>query len=153
MVTNPVTKAEILSTISSLKSKTSSGYDGISTEILKISSLYISEPFAFICNMSLMTGVFPDQMKYADIKPLFKKGDKSDMTNYRPMSMLPTFSKVLEKIMYHRLNQHFQINDVLVGEQFGFHKNMAVEFAAYLLTNEIHQAWNRKSHVVGIFAI
>jgi hypothetical protein len=81
----------------------------------------------------------------------FKKGDKSDITNYRPISMLPTFSKVLKKIMYHRLNQHLQINDVLVGEQFGFCKNMSIEHAAYSLTNEIRQARNRKSHVVGIF--
>jgi riboflavin transporter FmnP len=91
----PVTKGEIISIISSLKSKNSSGYDGISSLI------------SFICSMSIMTGV-SDLLKYAVIKPLYKKGDEVDTTNYRPISMLTVFSKVLDKTMYHRLNQHLQ---------------------------------------------
>jgi hypothetical protein len=111
----------------------------------------ISEPFSYICNMSIMTGVFPDRLKYAVIKPLYKKGDKVDITNYRPISMLTAFSKVLEKTMYHRLNQHLQVNNILVQERFGFWKDLSTDHAAFSLTNGILQAWNDKLQTAGIF--
>jgi hypothetical protein len=65
----PVTKGEIINIISSLKSMKSSGYDGISSKILKLCCMFISTPLSYICNMSIITGVFPDCLKYAVIKP------------------------------------------------------------------------------------
>jgi hypothetical protein len=118
----PVTKGEIISIICSLKSKKSSAYDGISSKILKLCSMAISEPLSYICNMSIVTGAFPDRLKYAVIKPLYEKEDKVDMAKYRPISMLTVFSKVIEKTMYLRLNQHLQVNNILVHEQFGFRR-------------------------------
>jgi hypothetical protein len=76
----PVTKGEIISIICSLKSKNSSGCDGISSNMLKLCTMAIREPFSYICNMSIMTGVFPGRLKYAVLKPLSKKGDKVDIT-------------------------------------------------------------------------
>jgi hypothetical protein len=136
----PVTKGEIISIICSLKSKNSSGYDGISSNMLKLQRMAISEPLPYICNMSTMTGVFPDRLKYAVIKPLYKEGDKVDMEKYRPISMLSAFSKVLEKTMYHRLNQHLQVNNILIQEQFGFWKDLSTDHAAFSPTNRILQA-------------
>jgi hypothetical protein len=101
--------------------------------------------------MSIMTGVFPDRLKYAVIKPLYKKGDEVDITNYRPISMLTAFSKVLEKTMHHRLNQRLQVNNSLVQEQFGFQKDLSTDHAAFSLTNGILQAWNDKLQAAGIF--
>ena len=75
--------------------------------------------------MSIKSGVFPNHLNYAVVEPLYKKGDKSDITNYRPISMLTSFSKVLEKTIYHRLNQHLSVNNVLVNEQFGFRKHLS----------------------------
>jgi hypothetical protein len=146
----PVAKGEI-SIICSLKSKNSSGYDGISSNMLKLCSMAMSEPFSYICNMSIMTGVFPDCLKYAVIEPLYKNGDKVDITNYRPISMLSVFGKVLEKTMYCRLNQHLQVNNILVQEQFGFWKDLSTDHAAFSLTNGILQAWNDKLHTSRIF--
>jgi hypothetical protein len=146
-----VTKGEIISIICSLKSKNASGYDGMSSNVLKLCSMAISESFSYTCNMSIMTGVFPDRLKYAVIKPLYKIGDKVDITNYRPISMLTVFSKVLEKTMYHRLNQHLQVNNLLVQEQFGFWKDLSTNHAAFSLTNGILQAWNDKLQTAGIF--
>jgi hypothetical protein len=103
----PVTKGEITNIVGPLKSKKSSGYDGISSNILKLCSAFISAPLSYICNMSIITGVFPERLKYAVIKPLYKKGDKVDITNYRPISMLTVFSKILEKVMHHRLSQQY----------------------------------------------
>jgi len=88
---------EITSIIKPIKTKNSSGYDEIITKLLKISVNYICSPLTYICNKSVITGIFPERLKYSIIKPLYKKGDKTDPSNYRPLSMLTSFSKVLEK--------------------------------------------------------
>ena len=97
-----ISTKEIENIIKSLKPKNSSGYDGISTKLIKISSPFISSPVTHICNKSIPSGIFPDCLKYAVVKPLFKKGDKSKILNYRPISILSSFSKVLEKVMYNQ---------------------------------------------------
>jgi hypothetical protein len=87
----PTSKAEIKSIILSLKSKNSSGYDEITSRILKTHASLISQPLSHIYNHSLYTGVFPDYLKVSIVKPLFKKGDKTSMTNLRPISLLMFF--------------------------------------------------------------
>jgi hypothetical protein len=87
----PVTEGEIQSIICSMKAKDSSGYDGISTKILKICNSLISKPLSYICNKSIQTGVFSDCLKYAIVKPLFKNGGWSSILNYRPVSLLLAF--------------------------------------------------------------
>ena len=91
----PITEGEIRSIISALKSKNSSGYDGISTKVLKLCRNQISRTFTYICNKSIIMGVFPDRLKCATVTPLYRKGDVSKMDNYRPTSLLPVFAKVL----------------------------------------------------------
>jgi hypothetical protein len=100
MKTIPVTEAEIIGIIKTLKPTNSSGYDEISSKILKSCGSLISRPLCYICNKSISMGIFPDRIKYATVKPLYKKGVKSSMNNYRPICLLTTISKVFEKIMY-----------------------------------------------------
>jgi hypothetical protein len=147
----PITDAEVLCTRTSLKNKHSTGYNGISNSILKLCGQYISKPLAYIYHKCLTIGVFPDQLKYARITPLFKKGDRSFISNYRPISMLTGFSKIFEILLYCRLNQHMTIHNVIVPEQFGFRKGISINNAAYKLLETIYQAWNKKSHIAGIF--
>ena len=90
---------EIENIIRSLKTKESHGYDEITTRILKISAPFISFPLTYIFNKAMIAGIFPSRLKYAPIKPIFKNGDKKKIANYRPISLLPSFSKILEKIM------------------------------------------------------
>jgi hypothetical protein len=142
----PETEGEIQSIIRSMKAKDSSGYDGISTKILKMCNLLISKPLCYICNKSIQTGVFPDCLKYSIVKPLFKNGDWSSILNYRPFSLVLVFSKIVEKAMYSRLNQHLIINNILATERYGFRKDRSTE-----LINGILQAWNSKLQVAGIF--
>jgi Notch-like protein len=73
--------------------KDSYGYDGISTKILKHSISYILSPLTHICNLMISTGIFPTTFKFTEIKPLFKKGEIENTSNYKPISLLTSFSK------------------------------------------------------------
>jgi hypothetical protein len=118
--------------------------------ILKACSALITRPLAHICNHSLCTGIFPGRLKIS-VGPLYKKGDKTSMTNYRPISLKYTFSKVLEKVTCNRLNHHMHPNNMLVLEQFGFRKGVSIEDAACKLTDNVLKSINKKMHVGGIF--
>jgi hypothetical protein len=89
---------EIKNIINSLKLKNSHGYDEKSTKLLQISCPFII--LTHICNKSLTTGIFPDHLTYSEIKPLFKERDKLNISKYRPVSIVTSFSKVLEKNFY-----------------------------------------------------
>jgi hypothetical protein len=84
--------------------------DMISPTILKVRSPFIISPINYICNKMLRDGVFPDRLKYAIIRPLYKNGDIRDTSNYRPISLLTSLSKVFETVIYTRtithLNKH-----------------------------------------------
>ena len=97
---NYASRHEIEKIIKSLKSSNSYGYDEISVTILKESSPFISSPLTKIFNQSLSTGNFPEYLKYSDIKPIYKNGAKNIMFNYRPISLLPSFSKIFEKLIF-----------------------------------------------------
>jgi len=146
-----VSTKEIEGIIKHLKPKNSSGCDGISTKLLKLSSSFISSPLTYICNKSLSSGIFPDHMKYAVVKPLFKKGDKTEISNYRPISILSSFSKILEKVMFNQLQNHLNNYKILVEEQFGFRSNFTTNNAIYKLVNESLITLNNKLMVGVIF--
>jgi hypothetical protein len=90
-------------------------------------------------------------MKSSEIIPIFKNGDRANMINYRPISLLSSFSKVVEKVIYIRLNQHIVTNNILVKEQYGFRSNLSTGKATYKLLNEILKALNNRILVGGIF--
>jgi hypothetical protein len=129
------TTYEINKIINSQKNKTSHGYDGISDKILKASAPFIISPLTYIFNKVLSTGVFPDRLKYSEVQQLFKKGEKTEITNYRPISLLPSFSKIIEKIIYKRLISYLTENNLLATEQFGFRKNSTKKIFSVSLTN------------------
>ena len=141
---------EIENIIKSLKLKNSSGYDEISTKLVKICSPFISSPLAHICNKSLSSGIFPDRLKYAIVIPLFKKCDKAKTSNYRPISTSSSFSKILEKVMYNQLQEHLNKYNNL-AEHFGFRADSTTNKAMYKLINETLNALNSKLIVGGIF--
>jgi hypothetical protein len=104
-----------------------------------------------MCNAILSSGVFPDRLKYTIVKPIYKKGGKQEVSNYRPISLLTSFSKVFEKVIYNRLYTHLERNNILVQEQFGFRRHHSTEQAAFSLINSILTAMNNKMVVGGIF--
>ena len=103
MFAAPVTVSEVGQVINSLKSNSSAGFDEIPMSLVKQCLCYFIKPLVHIYNVSFQTGIFPDMMKKAKIRPLFKKGDRQDIQNYRPISILSAFSKILEKLTYNRL--------------------------------------------------
>ena len=127
----PVTETEVICTVSSLKNKISCGYDGLFNKILKLCSSQISKPITDINNKSFTCGICPNRLKYAIIKPYFMKGDKSQISNYRPISLLTGFSKIFELLIFHRLKHNLVSNSVLANECFGFHDNVSPESASF----------------------
>jgi hypothetical protein len=145
------TTYKIKKIIYSLKSKNTYGYEEISTKILKASTPYILSPLTYIFNKILQTGISLDRPKFSEVKPLYKKGDKSELSNYRPISLLPTFSKIIEKIIYKRLYLHLNNNNILVNQQFGFREKLSTEMAIYTFLSTILLSLDKKHYVGGLF--
>ena len=145
------TTHEIGKIIHSLKSKDSSGYDGISLRILKISAPYVLSPLTFIFNKSLLTDIFPERLKFLEVTPIHKKGDGIDFLNYRPISVLASFSIIIEKIIYRRLYSYLNTNSLLVNEQFGFRAKLSTDTATYDFLNKVLSSLDKKDYVGGLF--
>ena len=106
----------------SLEISKSPGCDNINFNVVKKCFGEINEPLKHLFNLSLENGIFPEKMKIAKVIPLFKNGDPENITNYRPVSVLPCFSKVLECIMYNRLYKYLCEEKLLHSKQFEFQK-------------------------------
>ena len=128
---------EISKIVESLNSKNSCGYNEIPVKIVKLSAPFIISPLTYTCNKSFSTGTFPDRLKYALIQPVHKKGNNHLITNYRPISLLTSFSKIFEKLIFKRLHKYLRSNRILVKEQYRFRNNSSAENAAYNIINEI----------------
>ena len=123
--------------IDKLENKNSSGHDGISNKLLKLLKIELSKSLTLIINQMITTGIFPDSFKISKITPLFKKGDVSMLSNYRPISLLPTISKIFERILYNQLYDYFNSNNLLAEEQYGFRTNHSTEYAAVKLVDNV----------------
>jgi Notch-like protein len=106
----------------------------LSNKIIKLCGEQIAKPLAYIYNWSLNSGICPDRLKYANIKPCFKRGDAAEGSNYRPVSLLTSFSKLFEILIFNRLKQQLVDNDILVAEQYGFRDGVSTQTAVFNLT-------------------
>ena len=134
-----VTTAEISRHPRKLKRNKSVGADELPPGYLKDISDSIAKPFAHIVNMSLQTGEVPEDFKIAKITPLFKSGSPKETDNYRPISVLPIMSKILEKIVHNQLMRYLDENKLLSSKQFGFRPGRSTELTATLLTSYIRK--------------
>ena len=119
---------EVIILTKSLKGKPTAG-DDIPENIVKQCMQLIKGPSAHIYNLSLKSGVFPDIWKTAKVKPLYKKGDKCDMKNHRPISIIPVFAKPLERMMYNRIISFLYENKILSEAQNVFRKGKSIDTA------------------------
>ena len=120
-------------------------------KLLKQIIYCIAPPLEYIFNLSLSNGIFPNVFKIAKVIPIHKKDDQTHVTNYRPILLLPSISKVLEKIMNKRLNSFLLVNNILNSSQFGFRNNFSTELAIIQLLDKIIDSLSRKEHIIAIF--
>ena len=148
---NLVTDIEIKEIINNLRSGISSGYDKIDMWLVKDSNEFITRPLVHIMNLSISSGIVPDQLKIARVLPIFKSGETRVFSNYRPISVLPFFSKVFEKVVYKRLFNYFNKFDILFQNQYGFRKGHSTSLALHHLYDKISAAIDHKKFTAGIF--
>ena len=127
----------IKKTINNLPTKNSCGYDDISSKLLKVIAPVIIKPLSLLINRVLNTGIFPDKLKIAKVIPIYKKCDPKLFENYRPISLLPTISKVLEKIIHKQLSSYLDEYGIFFPNQYGFRPKHSTEYAALELIDRI----------------
>ncbi len=142
---NPLTIKEITDAIDNLKPKNSVDLEGISTNFIKKISSAVLKPLYFIFSSSFKDGIVPSQFKISKIIPLFKSGCVTSPDNYRPISLLSSFSKVFEKVVCTRLTDFLDANNLLSESQFGFRKEHSTLHPLILFSNHITRALEKKS--------
>ena len=148
---SPVNENEVMNTIQKCKNKMSEDSDNITMKFLKDVFQYILKPFTRICNLSFRDGIFPDKMKLAKVIPLFKSGDKGSFNNYRPVSLLSQFSKIIEKLFDVRLQSFIDKHDLLSNSQYGFRPKCSTSLALMELVEEISSSLDKKNVTIGVF--
>ena len=138
--------------IALIKDNKASGVDGIPAKFIKASHKFLTKPLTHIINLSIKTCAVPDAMKIARVTPVFKgKGSMEECTNYRPISILPIFSKILEKVVNFQLMKYLTDNNVINTRQYGFQPNKGTNDALVQLSQQSFEALNKKHLILGIF--
>ena len=143
--------SEILSIVNGLKTSESVGIDEISTKFLKQTISTIALPFSNIINACISRGTFPDNMKLARVTPIYKSGSREEFSNYRPISILNSFSKVFEKVIVKRLLSFISKHLLLSNAQFGFRQNHSTNMAMMNLFDKVTEAIDNNDYCVGVF--
>lgn len=144
------TEDEIIIIVSSLKNS-SPGIDEIRADVVKSNIDLIVQPLTHLVNLSLANGYVPEQLKQAVVTPIHKGGNQCDINNYRPISVLPFFSKVFEKVMYNRIIDFLSKHDILYQYQFGFRKKMSTEMALAIATDKVSQEMDKGNNAIAVF--
>lgn len=142
---------EVISIINSLKLSNTSGIDKISTKIIKDNKTIFAGLIVHICNLALNSGQFPKAFKTCVIIPIHKNGPKDVVNNYRPISILPSFSKILERIISIRLTKYLEQHNLLSQQQFGFRKNKSTSDAVGELTDYVVKGLDAGDRCLAVF--
>ena len=126
----------------SLKRNKAAGFDDLSSNIIDAYD-NLKNILFHVFKVSIEQGIFSDSLKIAKVTPIFKSGDKDNVSNYRPISILPVFSKVLERIMYNRVYNHLDSKGLLYEKQFGFQRNNSTEHAT--------DSFGKGEYTLGVF--
>ena len=146
-----LTKTEILNATKLLANKKTPDHTGVSSNFIKQTISSLIDPLHHIFNLSFNSGVVPIQFKIAKVIPIFKSGDRTSMDNYRPISLLSTFSKILEKLVATRLTSFLTANNILSKWQFGFRPGHSTAHPMIHFLNKITDSLNKKNHTIAIF--
>ena len=147
---NPVCPLEIDHHIKALKNS-KQDVNSISVSILKVNYEVLFHPISEIFNYCFQQGTFPRNLKKAIVLPLFKKGDKTLISNYRPISILPLFSKLLEKCLKSRLLSYIDRYNLISPCQFGFQAGISTQDAILFLVEKLYDSLNSRLSTIGVF--
>ena len=134
---HPVLNDDIIEIKDKLKPKSSKGHDRMSSTLIKKIKKEISEPLTYIINQCIVQHIFPDKLKLAKILPIYKKDNENLLENYRPISILPAISKILEKVIANQINQYFINNNLFYPSQYGFRQSHSTELTALEIIDRI----------------
>ena len=148
----PIMVQDIREAIAKLTTSKSFGTDTISSYFLKMALPFLENSIAMLFNTSLETGIFPDIWKISRVAPIYKEGDKSEKSNYRPISVLPVISRLFERLLYDQLYQHLNSNNLLPKEQSGFRKLHSTLTCLIKSTDEWYSALDN-GQLVGLVLI
>ena len=125
----------------------------LNDKVLKYAICSIIKPIVYISNLSLSTGVFPENLKIAKVIPLFKSGEVHDVSNYRPVSILPQMSKIIENLFEIRLRNYIDKNNFLFNGQYGFRTSHSTNWTLNEMVNMIVNAIDKNMFSVGVLLI
>ena len=131
---------EVFNLIQKIPSNKTSGLDNISARLLKEASPIVTGRLTFAINLSITTGIFPNAWKRVRVSPIFKKDLQTDPNNYRPISVLPVVSKLIERVVFKQLYEYLNDNNLLTESQSGFRAMFSTETALLEATNEWQQS-------------
>lgn len=143
--------SEVVKVLKGLKNKSSSGPDGISSIMLKNTADSLACPLSFLFNLSLRTSSVPSAWKVSNVVPLHKKGDRCNVSNYRPISLQPIVSKVMERLIHARLMEHLSDNNILSPHQYGFRPQFSTGEALLSVTGDWFEALDKHYEVSTLF--
>jgi len=151
MFFTPTDESEIEKVVNSLKSKKSYGHDKITNWLIKKLKFEISVPLSIIINQSLSSGIVPDEFKIAKVIPIYKANEANLFSNHRPISLLPSISKILEKIVHKRLYNFLMTNKLLYRSQYGFRTSHSTTNAISEFIGDILTGFDKNEMTLGVF--
>ena len=134
-----------------MKNSSSTGQDNIPMKLIKLCKTELAPILSHINNQSLSDGIFPDPLKIAKVVPIYKNGDIKCVSNYRPISILPSFSKITEKLIYTRLDKYLTKNSILHQNQFGFRSKLSTSMALLELIDNLSKSIDDRKLTLGVF--
>jgi hypothetical protein len=140
----PVEPSNLIDIVNKMKPKTSSGHDEISTKMIKQTINHIILPLTHIINKSLTTGIVPKQLKIAKVIPVYKSSNHDQLKNYRPISLLPAFSKIFEKVMFNKIMSYLNSKQIFYEHQYGFRSKHSTIHPILHLLNTCAEVNNRQ---------
>ena len=146
----PTTVDEVSTVIKNLPNK-ATGINDVDVRVYKACHHIIAPNIAYLYNLSVESGEFPTLLKVGRVTPVFKSGQKTSVTNYRPISSLSNLSKIFEKLTFARLSDFVVKNNLISGYQFGFRKNTGITFAIFRLMNCLLKVFHQKTFAVCLF--
>jgi hypothetical protein len=151
MYISPTNEFEIMDIIKNLRNTNSKGSDDLPLSLIKTCDFALSPILTYLNNESFLEGVFPDSLKIAKVIPVHKSGDVKCISNYRPISILSTFSKISEKLIATRLNKYLLDKSILRDNQYGFREKLSTSMALLKLTDDISKSIDDGNVTVGVF--